>query len=210
MRQIKNRAPTRCSLHNLVSQASFWVRDSHNNPFHTSIKPVLRVCFYAWKLWPLQTTQTPSSLWKQSSSFCCNSHPTQLRSQGLSICLLDFEPLFLMPDQASEGAKELEASSVEEKSVSPPNPGSRWWERGETVRMLPVKTDFSSLHKKGKLISLNSAFIRKTKPLQKCLPELPEFIPLIRALPYSSPEEVRQKNETELKLQTVWPREKWV
>lgn len=115
MRQIRNRASTRCSLHNLASQASFWVRDSHNNPFHTSIKPVLRVCFYAWKLWPLQTTQTPSSLWKQSSSFCCNSHPTQLRSQGLSICLLDFEPLFLMPDRASEGAKEPEASSVEEK-----------------------------------------------------------------------------------------------
>lgn len=113
-----------------------------------------------------------------------------------------------MPDRASEGAKEPEASSVEEKSVSPPNPGSRWWERGKAVRMLPVKTDFSSLQKKGKLISLNSAFIRKTKPLQKCLSELPEFIPLIRALPYSSPEEVKQKNETELKLQTLFDQEK--
>lgn len=118
--------------------------------------------------------------------------------------MLDFEPLFLMPDQASEGAKEPEASSVEEKGVSPPNPGSRWWERGEAVRMLPVKTDFSSLHKKGKPISLNSVFICNTKPLQKCLSKLPEFIPLIRTLPYSSPEEVRQKNETKVKLQTLF------
>lgn len=32
MRQIRNQASTQCFFHNLASQASFWVRDSHNNP----------------------------------------------------------------------------------------------------------------------------------------------------------------------------------
>lgn len=174
-----NRAPIRCSLHNPASQAPFWVRNSHNNPFHTSIKPVLRVCFYVWKLWPLQTLQTPFSLWNHSSSFCCNSHPTQ----GSAVCLLHFEApclilsLFLVPHQASESVKGTWGQFCGRKRCFTPK--SREEGRNVVGRMLPVKTDFfSPPHKKRKLISLNSVFICKTKPPQKCLSKLPQFIPL--------------------------------
>lgn len=144
----------------------------------------------------LQTMQTPSSLWNQSSSFCCNSHPTQ----GLSVWVLDFEApflilsLFLMPDQ--KVSRHPRPVLLKKKMFHPQIQGAgggMCWERGEAVRMLPVKTDFSPPHKKGKLISLNSVFICKTEPLQKCLSKLPEFIPLIRALPCFQPRRGKAK-----------------